>query len=176
MPLPGQGGDRAPRDIGWGRTWLRRAREGDGPVPLMAAALATVCFLAILLWRATVEGRGGAAGVSLCLVVRDQVDMLEGMLAQLLDLAGQWGACVVDVVLVDAGSRDGTADLVRALGRLHAGLKVLCWPDDAPDGSALDLAYRACEAPWVLIARATAPGDADRLCRVWLRRPSADPR
>lgn len=108
--------------------------------------------------------------ISLCLVVRDQADRVEGLLLQALALAEQLAPCVRDVVLFDGGSTDGTAQLVRLLGRRFAGLKALCWPDDAPGGlSPLESACAACDCEWVLVGRAaTAPGGA----AVWRAMPA----
>jgi hypothetical protein len=96
--------------------------------------------------------RGPAGHVSLCLVVRDAADRVEGEVGEVLRLAARLGPLVRDVLVVDAGSQDGTAELLRRLGRRHPSLKVLCWPEDAPPGSGpLEAARAAAEAAWMLV-------------------------
>jgi hypothetical protein len=158
------------------RTRTPGVREGDVAVPLFAAALATGCALALVLWRATAARRGETPfRVSLCLLVRDQADRLEGLLEQFLDLASRWDGVVADVVVVDIGSRDGTVELVRALGRDHPGLKAICWPEDGSGDALIDTVRSVCDAPWVLLAQAVSREDADRLEKGWPRQTLVHP-
>lgn len=106
-----------------------------GVVVLMA------CLVCLAARRPGVPWPGGA-GLSLCLIVGDQEDRVEGLVAELLRLAGRLRGGVVDVVVVDAGSTDGTAAVLARLGRRYPAVKIARWPDDTPQGE--DLLAAAC--------------------------------
>lgn len=121
-------------------------------------ALLLAAAVVVTVWRLLARpDHADPFKLSLCLLVCNQVDRVEGQLAELLGLAERLGACITDVLLADAGSTDGTAEVVRALGRRYAGLKVLCWPEDALAGQGVwDAIQAACEGRWVLVGRPSA--------------------
>jgi glycosyltransferase involved in cell wall biosynthesis len=95
--------------------------------------------------------------LSVCLIVRNQAERLEGMVGEVIALAAHLRWCVADVVVVDDASTDETPVLLARLGRRHPGVKILNWPDDTDQGrQVLDAAYALCEGAWVLLGQARA--------------------
>lgn len=122
---------------------------------LLGLGAVAVLFLANLR-RSRVPSAVGLP-VSLCLVVHDQADRLEGMVADLVGLADALGARVTDVIIVDEESTDGTDELLRRLARRYPGIKTLHWPDDTQGrGHALEAALALCAGHWIVLRQVRA--------------------
>lgn len=95
--------------------------------------------------------------VSLCLIVHNQADRLEGMVADLVGLADALGTRVTDVVIVDEASADGTGELLRRLARRYPGIKTLHWPHDTQErGHVLEAALALCAGHWIVLRQVRA--------------------
>ncbi len=126
-------------------------------------------LVALLLVVALRRARHAAIPIgatSLCLIVRDQADRLEGMVANLVDLVDALGVPVMDVVVVDDGSSDGTAELLRRLERRYPGIKTLYWPTDTQGrGHVLEAALALCAGQWIVLRQVRA-GEPAPTCDV----------
>ncbi len=91
----------------------------------------------------------GAPLVSLCMIVKDEVDELERSLASA-------GAVADELVVYDTGSTDGTQDLARSLG---ATVVQGTWSGDF--GRARNEALRHCHGTWILWLDADEELEAD---------------
>jgi hypothetical protein len=128
------------------------------------AGLAAVVIILLLLPAPFRAGRPSLAGiprpVSLCLLVRNAADRLEGLVGELVRTADALGATVADVVVVDDASADGSAALLGLLQRRYPGIKVLLWPDDTGGrGHVLEAALTLCAGRCVVL-RQVRPGAA----------------
>ena len=94
-----------------------------------------------------------AAGVSMCLLLTDQVERAEGLVADALALADRLSPLIRDLVLVDTGSTDGTADILGRISRDRPALKVVLLRDRESAAGALELAEMVCAGPWILSKR-----------------------
>ncbi len=116
-------------------------------------ALVGLALVAAFLVGGRVRRLPGRVGV--CLVVRDQEAAVEGLAGDALAWAQALGSGVARVVVLDAGSRDGTARVLEHLARRHPALKILRWPDDTVGkGDPLEAALAAMPEGWVLLCRA----------------------
>jgi len=99
--------------------------------------------------------RPGVRDMSVCLIVHNEAERIEGLVGELVHLAGDMRSCVADVVVVDDGSTDETAALLARLGRRHPGVKILSRSDDTGDGRyALDAACALCGGALILLGQA----------------------
>ncbi len=101
--------------------------------------------------------------VSLCLVVANQVERVEGLVGEMLGTAGALGPRCIDLVVADEGSTDGTWDVLERLQRRHPAIKTLRWPADTlGKGHVLDAACALCAGRCILLrlARGAAPEPA----------------
>ena len=122
---------------------------------LLGLTAVAVLFLAALRRARTPVPAG--LPVSLCLIVHDQADRLEGMVADLVRLADALGARVTDVVVVDEESGDGTGELLRRLARRYPGIKTLHWPHDTQGrGHVLEAALALCAGHWIVLRQVRA--------------------
>jgi tetratricopeptide (TPR) repeat protein len=99
---------------------------------------------------------GARSRVSLCLIARDEAELLPGCLASVR-------GAVDELVVVDTGSVDGTREVARAAGALVLDLP---WDDDF--SAPRNLAARAASGDWLLVLDADerlAPGAGERLGR-----------
>ena len=97
--------------------------------------------------------------IALCIIARDEADLLPGLLGSVAGVADQ-------IVLVDTGSTDGTPDLVRAAFPGKVTVVDHRWDDDF--AAARNAALPAVREPWILILDADerlAPGAGDTLRR-----------
>jgi glycosyltransferase involved in cell wall biosynthesis len=91
--------------------------------------------------------------VSLVIPAYDEERRLPATLAGWQDfLAGQPYAA--EVVVVDDGSRDGTADLVRRLAAERSWLKLIQLPGNRGKGAAVKVGMLQAQAPWAFYADA----------------------
>jgi cellulose synthase/poly-beta-1,6-N-acetylglucosamine synthase-like glycosyltransferase len=118
--------------------------------------LAAGLVLAGLLLRAT-GSRSGRSRLGVCLVVHDQADRVEGLLRGVAAAAGAAPDGRIDLTVVDAGSRDETADLLARLQRQYPGLRTERWGGGLP--GALEPPSPSRDGHWVLVGVAT--GDVD---------------
>jgi len=127
--------------------------------PLLAlGVLAGAAATAALLPRRGAAPRGALPlSLSLCLVVRDEVERIEGLMADLVALAEGLGSAVADVVVVDEASADGTAALLERLQLRYPAIKTVRWPADTSGrGDALEAACALCAGRWILLRLARA--------------------
>lgn len=90
--------------------------------------------------------------MNLCLVVHNEADRIEGLVGELVRLAGNLRACLGDVLVVDDASTDETAALLARLLRRHPGVKILRRPDDTAGGRhGLDGLSIPCGGAWILL-------------------------
>ncbi|MDI3281456.1 MAG: glycosyltransferase [Bacillota bacterium] len=108
--------------------------------------------------------KSGQPLVSLCLIARDEEGRIERCLASARE-------AVDEVVVVDTGSRDRTAELARAQGARVVGF---AWRDDF--AAARNFSLEQARGEWALVLDADeelAPGDGPRL-RALLASPQYD--
>jgi hypothetical protein len=104
------------------------------------------------VWSRVPSAGAALPPVSLCLVVRNQAERIEGLVGDLLTLAERLAGRCTDLVVVDEESVDGTWDVLLRLSRAHPGIKTLRWPSDTGTGtSVLEAASAACGAPRILL-------------------------
>lgn len=95
----------------------------------------------------------GRRWLTLCLVVHDQVDNLEGLVRELAVLSTDLGPALAETLIVDASSSDGTWELLGRLGRAYPALSVFRWQPQDASGGPLDLAATMASTPWLLVCR-----------------------
>ncbi len=83
-----------------------------------------------------------ATTISLCMIVRDEIDCLEGC----IDSLAPW---VDEVVIVDTGSTDGTLELVQLRAHKH---DQIVWPEHF--SQARNHALALTTGDWVLVVAA----------------------
>jgi hypothetical protein len=106
----------------------------------------------------------GLPPLGLCLVVRNQVERVEGLVGGLLGLADALGGRCAGIVVVDEASDDGTWEVLARLERRHPGIKTLRWSADTGGGaSVLEAASAACGTERILLHLARGAGGPEPL-------------
>lgn len=132
-----------------------------------AYALA-VALIALVLGDA-LRPRRGDPPLTVCLRLRNDEELAEGLLGEAVGLATRLPALVGAVVVLEAGSTDGTPLLLRLLARRYPGVKILSAADDTAGGRVLQCAGVGLEGPRLELGRST-PREAP-VCR---RLPSTE--
>jgi glycosyltransferase involved in cell wall biosynthesis len=91
-----------------------------------------------------------------------------------LDAALRAHASVHEVIVVDDGSRDGTAELLAQLERATPTLRVITHPHNRGYGAALRSGFAAARHPWVFMMDADNQFDPDEIARLLARATDAD--
>jgi hypothetical protein len=94
-------------------------------------------------------------GITLCLVVHDEVDHVEGLVRELVTLAADLAPVVVETMIVDASSADDCWDLLCRIARSYPAITLLRWYPQHPAGGPLDLATTMAVSPWLLVCSTT---------------------
>ena len=124
----------------------------------MMRRLLAWCLCILEAWRRPGPARFGGLRVSLCLILQDQVEQVEGLVGEAVAAAAALGDAVAEVVAVDEGSADGTGEVLARLQRRHPAIKTLRWPDDTTgDQDVLGLLAGACAGRWMVLRLARAP-------------------
>src|SRR5512140_1233364 len=105
--------------------------------------------------------------LSIVLPVLNERDNVASLLPRLDQVLRELG-CATEVVVVDGGSRDGTADLARSLGA-----RVIV--QSAPGyGGALREGFRAAAGQYIVTLDADLSHEPDFIAKLWRAREHAD--
>ncbi len=109
----------------------------------------------------------GPAQLSVVLPVRDEVDVIGGVLDELLSAQGRNDG--FDILAVDDGSEDGSADLLDRRAREEPALRVVRHARPAGQSAALRTGARAARGDWLILMDGDGqydPRDIPRLTAV----------
>lgn len=115
-------------------------------------ALAAAIVAVVVLWAVAVWVGRPAGSVTVCLVVRDQEATVEGQVAEALAWCAALRRRATELLVVDAGSVDATADVLARLAARHPALKIVPCADDTREGAGpLTTALAASNGDWLLV-------------------------
>jgi len=126
-------------------------------LPVLLGTALLVAISCLLLWgvrRHDFSRSYEGQGLSVLLVVRNQADLLEGMVRRLHSLlSGSRLAPCAEIVLVAEASRDDTPAIATRLARVLDGVRASAWqPRDGRFSSAIEVGYFLCRYPLVILS------------------------
>lgn len=104
-------------------------------------------------------------GLSIVLPAHDEVETLADVARQALRVGSQC-ADALEVVIVDDGSRDGTAEVAADLARMDARVRVVTHPLNQGYGAALRSGFERAQHEWIFYTDSDGQFDLEELPRL----------